>query len=183
MTHYTAAVIQAAVVAFAHFAAPSLRCLYRLQELLRAPGVEEKLLADPTTHVAMLSSLGGAYLMLWKACREEPSGGGTPRGGRTDTRESLEFRIDLSAPRMELLHQAQRFLGEALTAPENFNDPVIRAQLGESTTNCVSSTSVRSVCKKRLHYYYMYGKGAVAIFSFCQATYKTSYYLFAMEET
>ncbi|CAM9751882.1 unnamed protein product [Ectocarpus sp. 8 AP-2014] len=102
------------------------------EELLRGPGVEDRLLADPNTRVAMLSSLGGAYLVLWRARGETTSRStGTRVGGGQgkDTREVVEIRLDVSSERTDLLHQAQHFLEEALMAPENLNDPAIRAQV------------------------------------------------------
>lgn len=108
------------------------------QELLRGPGIEHKLLADPTTRVAMLSSLGGAYLMLWRARGETTSGNNSSSGGdgqgKDNIRGVVEIRLDVSSDRADLLHRAQGFLEEALTAPENINDPAIRAQVGERET-------------------------------------------------
>lgn len=106
------------------------------QELLRGPGIEEKMLADPSTRVAMLSSLGGAYLMLWRArgettCRSIGSSGGGCQGTNT-ARDVVEIRLDVSSDRVDLLHRAQHFLQEALMAPEKLNDPAIRAQVGET---------------------------------------------------
>ncbi|CAM9254861.1 unnamed protein product [Ectocarpus fasciculatus] len=102
------------------------------EELLRGPGVEDRLLADPNTHVAMLSSLGGAYLMLWRARGETTFGSNGSRAGGgqgKDTREVVEIRLDVSSERTDLLHRAQHFLEEALLAPKNLNDPAIRAQV------------------------------------------------------
>ncbi|CAB1120729.1 unnamed protein product [Ectocarpus sp. CCAP 1310/34] len=104
------------------------------EELLRGPGVEDRLLADPNTRVAMLSSLGGAYLMLWRARGEttsESTGSRAGGGQGKDTREVVEIRLDVSSERTDLLHRAQHFLEEALMSPENLNDPAIRAQVGE----------------------------------------------------
>lgn len=80
--------------------------------------------------------------MLWRARWEAPSNNASDRRG-DDRRSSdmLEYsssnsigsttRLDVSAERTHLLRQAQRLLEEALTAPENLNDPVIRAQVGK----------------------------------------------------
>ena len=96
------------------------------------------MLADPTTRVAVLSSLGGAYLMLWKARGETAPGnrssGGGENGQGSDhdaTRVVPEIRLDVSSDRMDLLHRAQHFLQEALMAPEKLNDAALRAQVGE----------------------------------------------------
>jgi len=94
------------------------------------------MLADPTTRVTMLSSLGGAYLMLWRArgettFRNSGSIGGDYQGTNT-SRDVVEIRLDVSSDRMDLLHRAQHFLQEALMAPEKLNDPAIRAQVGET---------------------------------------------------
>lgn len=109
---------------------------YKHKELLRGPGIEEKMLADPTTRVSVLSSLGGAYLMLWRA-RGETTSGNNIRGenvqGNDTTRGVVEIRLDVSSDRMDLLHRAQHFLQEALMAPEKLNDPALRAQVGETT--------------------------------------------------
>eukprot|EP00903_Cladosiphon_okamuranus_P009395 g8959.t1 len=103
------------------------------EELLRGPGTEEKMLADPTTRVAVLSSLGGAYLMLWRARGETTSGNYSSSGkndqGNDATRGLAEIRLDVSSDRMDLLHRAQHFLQEALLAPENLNDPALRGQI------------------------------------------------------
>ncbi|CAM9672628.1 unnamed protein product, partial [Ectocarpus sp. 12 AP-2014] len=102
------------------------------EELLRGPGVEDRLLADPNNRVAMLSSLGGAYLMLWRARGETTCGstGSRAGGGQgKDIREVVEIRLDVSSERTDLLHRAQHFLEEALMAPENMNDPAKRAQV------------------------------------------------------
>lgn len=104
-----------------------------MQDLLSGPEVEAKLLADPTTHVACLSSLGEAYLVLWKA-RGQYSQGENGQGGGTNNACELEWRLDVSGDRREILHKAQGFLEEALTAPENVNDPVLRAQVGAFLT-------------------------------------------------
>lgn len=72
--------------------------------------------------------------MLWRARWERSShggAGGNSWGDEKSTGGSSEFRLDVSAERTELLHRAQRFLEEALTIPENMNDPAIRAQVGE----------------------------------------------------
>lgn len=109
---------------------PSL--LLREKELLRGPDVEQKILADPTTRIAMLSHLGGAYLMLWRERWETP-----PRSGmNSKDPRSLECRVDVSAERSDLLRQAQRFFEEALNAPENLNDPAFRAQVGQQRKKC-----------------------------------------------
>lgn len=102
-----------------------------MQDLLRGPGVEAKLLADPTTHVARLSSLGEAYLVLWRA-RGQYSQRIVENGQGDGTKYSCapESRLDVSGERRELLHKAQGFLEEALAAPENVNDPVLQAQVG-----------------------------------------------------
>lgn len=94
------------------------------------------MLADPTTRVEMLSSLGGAYLMLWRArgettFRNNSSSGGDYQGTNA-ARGIIEIRLDVSSDRMDLLHRAQHFLQEALMAPEKLNDPAIRAQVGET---------------------------------------------------
>lgn len=103
------------------------------QELLRGPGIEEKLLANPTTRGAMLSSLGDAYLNLWQTRWERAVGHGKNSGRtRTGIKRCFECRLDVSTERAELLHQAQRFFEDALAAPENLNDPNIRAQVGKS---------------------------------------------------
>lgn len=115
------------------------------KELLRGPGIEEKMLADPTTRVAVLSSLGGAYLMLWRA-RGETTSGNKPSGengwGNDTTRCVVEIRLDVSSRRMDLLHRAQHFLQEALMAPEKLNDPALRAQVGEKKTICLNKSPV-----------------------------------------
>lgn len=109
-----------------------------IKELLRGPGIEHNLLANPTTRVAMLSSLGGAYLMLWRARGETTSGNNSSSGGggqgKGNTQGVAEIRLDVSSDRTDLLHRAQGFLEEALTAPENINDAAIRAQVGERPT-------------------------------------------------
>lgn len=103
------------------------------QELLRGPGIEGKLLADPTTRIAMLSSLGDAYLNLWQT-RWERAVGHRKNSGRTrtDIKQCFESRLDVSTERAELLHQAHRFFEDALATPENLNDATIRAQVGKS---------------------------------------------------
>lgn len=110
---------------------------YSQKELLRGSGIEGRMLADPTTRVAVLSSLGGAYLMLWRARGETTSGNnsGGENGRRgQDTTRAAETRLEVSSDRMDLLHQAQHFLQEALMAPEKLNDPALRAQVGETRT-------------------------------------------------
>lgn len=72
--------------------------------------------------------------MLWRARGETPSGSNGSRAGGgqgKDAREVVEIRLDVSSERTDLLHRAQHFLEEALMAPENLNDPAIRAQVGE----------------------------------------------------
>lgn len=106
-----------------------------IQELLRGPGIEERLLADPTTRVAMLSSLGDAYLNLWQARRERVAGDGKNSSRtRTDIKRGFECRLDVSTERAELLHQAQRLFEDALATPESLNDPAIQVQVGKSDT-------------------------------------------------
>lgn len=73
--------------------------------------------------------------MLWRARGETTSGNNSNSGGdgqgKDNTRGVDEIRLDVSSDRMDMLHRAQGFLEEALTAPENINDPAIRAQVGE----------------------------------------------------
>lgn len=95
------------------------------------------MLADPTTRVAVLSSLGGAYLMLWRARGETTSGNsssGENGPGKDAAGSVVEIRLDVSSNRTDLLHRAQHFLQEALTAPDKLNDPALRAQVGENGT-------------------------------------------------
>ncbi|CAM9333213.1 unnamed protein product [Hapterophycus canaliculatus] len=102
------------------------------EELLRGPGMEDILLSDPSSRVSMLSSLGGAYLMLWRARGETTSGNNGSGGGDGQGKDATrgdEVRLDVSSERTDLLHRAQHFLEEALMAPKNLNDPAIRAQV------------------------------------------------------
>lgn len=72
--------------------------------------------------------------MLWRARGETTSGNNGSGGGNGQgqcTTRSSEVRLDVSSERTDLLHRAQHFLEEALMAPENLNDPAIRAQVGE----------------------------------------------------
>lgn len=73
--------------------------------------------------------------MLWRARGGATSGNNSSCGGdgqgKDDTGCVAEIRLDVSSERTDLLHRAQGFLEEALTAPENINDPAIRAQVGE----------------------------------------------------
>ncbi|CAM9468578.1 unnamed protein product [Scytosiphon promiscuus] len=79
----------------------------------------------------MLSSLGGAYLMLWRARGEATSGNRGSSGveGQAKGTQGSDIRLDVSSERTDLLHRAQHFLEEALLAPDNLNDPAIRAQV------------------------------------------------------
>lgn len=115
---------------------PDIHVIFH-KDLLRGPGIEEKMLEDPTTRVSILSSLGGAYLMLWRARGETTSGknsSGENGQGSDANRGVVEIRLDVSSDRMDLLHRAQHFLQEALMAPEKLNDPSLRAQVGETKT-------------------------------------------------
>lgn len=106
------------------------------------------MLADPDTRVAMLSSLGGAYLMLWRArgatTSRNNSNGQVDQANENDpNRGMVEIRLDVSSDRMDLLHRAQHFLEEALMAPEKLNDPALRGQVGETISN---STCFSTCC-------------------------------------
>ena len=93
------------------------------------------MLADPTTRVPVLCSLGGAYLMLWRARGATLAGNNSSCDngqGNDTTRGIVEIRLDVSSDRMDLLHRAEDFLQEALVAPEKLNDPALRAQVGET---------------------------------------------------
>lgn len=116
------------------------------------PGIEDKMLADPTTRVDILTSLGGAYLMLWRARGATTSGNNRSGGngqGRDTTLGVVEIRLDVSSDRMDLLHRAQHFLQEALTAPEKMNDPALRAQVGEAKNICLEQLSNVDCCACR----------------------------------
>lgn len=101
-----------------------------MQDILNGPEVEENLLADPNTHVARVSSLGEAYLALWRARGQYSQHIVNSQEREPNVSGSSDYRLDVSGERRELLHRAQGFLEEALAAPENVNDAVLRAQLG-----------------------------------------------------
>ena len=93
------------------------------------------MLSDPTTCVAVLSSLGaltstcsaraGNYFSYssWarKMLKQEQI-----------TERRFESRLNYWVEIIDLLLQAQWFLEEVLAAPESMNDPVIRARVGEA---------------------------------------------------
>ena len=70
--------------------------------------------------------------MLWRARWERSSSDGGCSWGDEKNARDFECRLDVSSERTELLQRAQHFLEEALMAPENMNDPAIRAQVGKS---------------------------------------------------